>query len=201
MCLMSNLLSWGHPGGDYWMKGSGLSGVDKFAITERCIALKDICNIGILKHCIKGGGFGGDSPDTITLPPGTTEFYQFTDREFADPMNFDFHLQATSQFRQPGKDYDYKGAFPFEPNIYYVKTNGNDQLDGLSMNTAWSSLARAFKSLKPGDTLYIAGGRYSSGGSLTAKKVKILGRGIDPLVIHGDFQIVGSEEILFERIN
>lgn len=200
-CLMSNLLSWGHPGGDYWMKGSGLSGIDKFAFAERCIALKDICNIGILKHCMKGGGFGGDSPDTITLPPGTAEFYQFTDREFADPMNFDFHLQATSQFRQPGKDYDYKGPFPFEPNIYYVKTNGNDQLDGLSMNNAWSSLARAFKNLKPGDTLYIAGGRYANSTPITAKQVKIRGRGIDTIVIEGDFQIVGSEDVLFERIN
>lgn len=200
MCTFSNLLAWGNPGGDYWMKGSGLSGGDKFTTAERCIALMNVYGLGTLKHCIRGGG-DSNSVDTITLPPGTTEFYQFTDREFADPMNFDFHLQATSQFRQPGKDNDYKGPFPFEPNIYYLKTNGNDQLDGLSMNTAWNSLSRAFKNLKPGDTLYIAGGRYSNSASLTAKQVKIRGRGIEPLVFDGDFQIVGSEDVLFERIN
>ena len=197
--LFSNNLSWGNSYGDFRMKGSGLSGEDKFAVAERCISMErfDVFNI---THCIVGGpnSYRGDTPpDCIVMPNDPV----FKDREFADAVNFDFRLQATSPFRQPGKDYQYKGPYPFEPNIYYVKTGGNDSLDGLSMTNAWNTLGYAFKKLKPGDTLYIAGGRYSSDAPLTAKKVKIRGRGADPVVIDGDLQIVNSEDVLLERLH
>ena len=59
----------------------------------------------------------------------------------------------------------------------------------------------ALKKLKSGDTLYIAAGRYSIDAPLTAKKVKIRGRGADPVVIDGDLQIVNSEDVLLERLH
>ncbi len=199
MCTFSNLLAWGNPGGDYWMKGSGLSGGDKFTTAERCIALMNVYGLGTLKHCILGGGDSGGA-DSILLPGGAAVFYQMADREFADPMNFDFRLQSSSQFYKPGKN-EYMGPYPFEANIFYVKTDGNDSLDGLSMSNAWKSLSRAFKSLRPNDTLYIAGGCYSNDAALTVKQVKIRGRGVDPVVIDGAMQFSSCEDVLLERLN
>jgi hypothetical protein len=198
MCTFSNLLAWGNPGGDYWFKGSGLGG-DKFTSAERCIALMNVYGLGTLKHCILGGGDSGGA-DSIRLPGGAAVFYQMAEREFADPMNFDFRLQSTSQFYKPGKN-EYMGPYPFEPNIFYVKTDGNDSLDGLSMSNAWKSLSRAFKNLRPNDTLYIAGGRYSNDAPLTAKQVKIRGRGIEPVFIDGAMQVSSCDDVLFERLN
>ena len=43
---------------------------------------------------------------------------------------------------------------------YYVSTSGDDELDGLSLETAWKNLQHAANRVRPGDTVLIGGGRY-----------------------------------------
>jgi tetratricopeptide (TPR) repeat protein len=201
MCLLYNLLAWGNPGGDYWFKGFGLSGGDKHALAEKCVGLKDVF-IHNTKQCITGGGPAANNgdPTMIVVPAEAATFDHFTDREFADPMNFDYRLQETSPFRQPGANYAYRGAYPYETNIYYIKGSGDDSLNGLSMSNAWKTVGHAIKQLKPGDTLYIAGGSYSNDISLTARNIKIRGRGLAPVVMDGFLNILQSEDVAIERI-
>jgi tetratricopeptide (TPR) repeat protein len=46
------------------------------------------------------------------------------------------------------------------PRTYYVSTNGNNSLDGLSRETAWKSIQHAADMVRPGDTVLIGGGNY-----------------------------------------
>lgn len=58
--------------------------------------------------------------------------------------------------------------------VYYVSNSGNDDDDGLSEETAYKTILKAFKSIKPGGTIRILPGTYNesigveSCGSLTA---------------------------------
>jgi len=168
LCLFWRLVAWGNPGGDYWFKGKGLSNEETYAKAERCVAFKD-CHIRALSHCVKGGRDwrGGSHPDSVNLPEEQKQFMAFVDREFADPLNFDFRPQATSTLRKPGRNCNYRGPHPYTADIRYVSPAGSDRNDGFSMTNPWKTLGHAFKKLRPGDTLYIAGGRYSSATPLT----------------------------------
>ena len=201
VCLMSNVLAWGNPGGDFWTKGRGLSEYSEAVVAERCIALGD-CHFGNFQHGLIGGRnvYSGDRPTTIILSNGHREFHQFNDAHFADPMNFDFRLQATSSFRQSETNKTDIGPHPYEANIYYVKPDGNDDLDGLSMTTAWKTPSRAIGRLKRGDTLYIAPGRYAGDLAVTARNVSIRGRGIEPVVIEGGLRVAESQRVSVERL-
>ena len=201
VCLMSNVLAWGNPGGDFWAKGRGLSESSDAVVAERCIALRD-CHFGNFRHGLIGGRNvrGGERPTTILLPDGHKEFHEFLDTNFADPLNFDFRLQATSSFRQSEKNKTDIGPHPYKVDIYYVKPDGNDDLDGLSMTTAWKTPSRAIGRLKPCDTLYIAPGRYAGDLAVTARNVSIRGRGIEPVVIEGGLRIAESQGVSVERL-
>lgn len=48
-----------------------------------------------------------------------------------------------------------------EPTTYYVSTTGDDGNDGLGLGTAWRTLQHAADNVGVGDTVLIAGGRYS----------------------------------------
>ena len=202
LCLFSRLVAWGNPGGDYWFKGKGLSTEETYAKAERCVAFKD-CHIRALSHCVKGGrDWRGDSPpDSVLLPDGQTQFMEFVDREFADPLNFDFRPQATSTIRRPGENCIYRGPYPYTADIRYVSSEGSDRNDGFSMANAWKTLKHAFKKLRPGDTLYIAGGRYSIATPLTVANVRIRGRGMDAVVIDGPVAVIACRDISFERLH
>ncbi|MCC6849482.1 MAG: right-handed parallel beta-helix repeat-containing protein [Deltaproteobacteria bacterium] len=55
-------------------------------------------------------------------------------------------------------------ALAFGPSAeaadYYVKTGGNDGLDGLSLATAWATLGQAADVVDPGDTVHVQDGDY-----------------------------------------
>ena len=202
ICLFSRLVAWGNPGGDYWFKGKGLSGEEKYAMAEQCVAFRD-CHIRALSHCVKGARSyrGGDHSDTVLLPESRRPFLEFVDREFADPLNFDFRPQASATIRQPGEGHDYKGLHPYGPNVRYVSPDGDDRRDGLSMTSAWLTLGHAFEALNPGDTLYLAGGRYSAATSLTVSKVRIRGRGLETPMIEGPLTAVDCDHLSLERLH
>ena len=69
---------------------------------------------------------------------------------------------------------------------YYVKTNGNNLNDGLSLANAFASITKGVQVVQPGDTLYIMPGLYSelvalvtSGTSLNRIKIVCCNNGID----------------------
>ncbi len=201
VCLMSDVLAWGNPGADFWTKGRGLSEYHDAVVAQRCIALRD-CHFGNFQHGLIGGHnvYRGDRPSTIILPDAHKEFHQFNDTHFADPMNFDFRLQATSSFRQSEKNKTHIGPHPYKADIYYVKPDGDDDLDGRCVTTAWKTPSRATGRLKPGDTLYIAPGHYAGDLAVTARDVSFRGRGIQPVVIEGGLRIAQSHSVSVERL-
>lgn len=201
LCLMEDVIAWGNPGGDFWTKGRGLSGFFKEVVAERCVAFRG-CMFANFQHGLIGGGGvrGGERPTTIELPDEHTEFHAFLDAHFADALNYDFRFQGTSSFRHGRQGGAHVGLHAYKPNVYYVNTNGNDAGNGLSMRAAWKTPARAAAKLKAGDTLYIAPGRYPGDLTMTARDVKIRGRGIEPVVLEGGLRLANCEDVSVERL-
>ena len=126
--------------------------------------------------------------------------------EFADPENFDFRLQSTSQFRGSGPGGTDRGPFPYEKTVFYVKPDGLDTNDGLSLKTAWKSASKAFSQLKAGDTLYLDPGVYDVGEIVLQglgdnnKAVSIRGRGLLPVVLRGALRLKDCPNLNLERL-
>ncbi|MFA7157683.1 MAG: hypothetical protein WC299_00155 [Kiritimatiellia bacterium] len=125
--------------------------------------------------------------------------------EFADPENLDYRLQAASRFRGAAGGRD-EGLYPYKPDIYYVKTNGSDSADGLSVSNAWLSLDKALGKLRAGDTLYILSGVYAGGLKIEVSgkpghPVKIAGRGNERVVISGLVELKKTAHMNIERLN
>ncbi len=196
-CLMEGVTAWGNPGGDFWAKGRGLSGYQSNVIARQCVAFRD-CMFGNFRNGLIGGRTsisGSAAATTARLPDGHKEFHAFLDTNCADPLNADFRPQAASKLHRSGT-----GPGPYKPNIYYVTMDGNDENDGLSMANAFLTPAKAARRLKPGDTLYIAPGRYKGGLTVSAKDVHIRGRGIEEAVIRGTLNVFDREQISIERL-
>ena len=127
------------------------------------------------------------------------------DLEFADPENFDFRLQSDSQFRGAGPDGTDQGPTPYQANVFFLKPDGDDNTDGLSVKSAWKTLPRAVKNLKPGDTLYLEPGTYAGdatlkGGASGSKTITLRGRGHGPVVLEGVLTMTGAKNFVFERV-
>ncbi len=75
---------------------------------------------------------------------------------FADPFNYDFRLQSDSPNRGKGK-----GAFEYKGGVFFVKPGGDDAAEGTAMSKAWKDAGKALERLRPGQTLYVAAGRYA----------------------------------------
>lgn len=204
--ILRGNLSWGHSINDLCVKGGPKDGVAHgFGVAENCVALGPM-HVTNVKHCISGAENRYNSNPDASNVRYDLEAAVTSRREFADPDNLDFRLQADSSFRGTGPDGVDRGAFPYEPNIFYVKPDGDDQADGLSMARAWKSLPRALKRLRPGNTLYLAGGTYAAAVSMTVdgsgdKPIVIRGRGRDPVVISGSLDVVKCVGVTFERLN
>ena len=128
------------------------------------------------------------------------------DKEFADPLNFDFRLQSTSTMRGSAPDKSDRGPFPYQANIFFVKPDGEDAADGLSVKTAWKTLARAAKVLRAGDTVYFEQGVYDGdviikGGQAGAEPISWRARGTARVLMPGAIQVEGCQGIEFERLN
>ena len=129
-----------------------------------------------------------------------------SDQEFADPENFDFRLQETSQFRGSGPDGQDRGPHPYVANVYFVSPDGDDGANGLSMQAAWKTPGHAFQKLKAGDTLYLAPGRYAGNLDVQLKgeegrPVTIRGRGSKPVLIEGALRLKNSAAVEMQRLN
>ena len=197
--LIGNL-SWGNETADFKVK----TGYEYFHTAERCVAP----GLWHTDHVIQGTIGRSTSAKKLAAEGHlvlSEEAGVDSRAEFADPDNHDYRLQSTSRFRakeKPGAD---RGAFPYAANIFYVKPVGDDAADGLAVASAWRTLDRAAKALRPGDTLYLEPGEYQAGALLKVvardgATTSVRGRGIGPVVIQGDVRVQGSGRLTFERL-
>ena len=191
-----NNLAWGNPSSDFKIK----TGVKYFHTVEQGIGLGAwSVTSNNISDSIVGRGHGVPA-DSILLPDNLD-----LASEFADPLNHDYRLQATSRFRGAAPGGKNQGPFQYKECIYYVRPDGNDSADGLSVSNAWRSLARAARGLKPGDTLYIARGNCGEWQDFSLKgeprkPIRIKGRGRDLAVIPGRWLAGECAHVEFERI-
>ncbi len=198
-------ISWGHRGSDFQLKTEGAA---ENASAHRCVAPNKPI---ILSHPATGASNMLNSlVSSGTAQSGNSIIladYPRLDRnaEFADPVNMDFRLQATSRFRGAADDGSDLGPYPFSESVYFVTPDGDDRADGLSIASAWRTPARAFASLKAGDTLYFEAGTYAIETPLqvtgsSAEPITLRGRGHGRAVLTGPLQIENSLHLKVERL-
>lgn len=195
---MINNLAWGN-GTDVKIK----TGVKYFHTVERCAWTGHWSVKTDPDHCLIGKvRYQKVTKDNIILH-GEEKFNPAA--EFADPANHDYRLQATSQFRHAAPDGSDRGPHPYEANVFYVKPDGDDEVDGLSMERAWKTLARGVKNLKPGDTLYLAPGTYQACAAMSLvgeqeRSISIRARGDGPVSIQGAMTLGDCAHLDFQRL-
>lgn len=200
LCLFQRLIAWGHPGGDYWFKGWGLSGETEFAKAEQCVAFRDV-HIAQYEHGVVGGRTRrGILPTTIDLPSKQDAFLAEIDRLFADPLNGDFRPQATAEIQLAGEPGGFRGPYPLPDDVFYVSPDGDDANSGLAMDQAWRSLDHAVGQLRPGATLYLGPGDHELTAPIAVKNVSIRGRGLATPRITGSVAMRSPEDVSWERL-
>jgi hypothetical protein len=199
--MISNNLAWGQSF-DYSVK----PGHQQETVANN-VGLGYIRNANMV-HNLIGGGNEYDR-DASTTPADNILFVREPkldrDFEFADPLNMDYRLQPDSRFRKTAPDGRDRGPYQYAANIFYLAPAGNDEADGLSMRQPWRTLERAFKVLRPGDTLYLAEGEYAAAAWTRAGNgktpIRIGGRGRGTVVIKGKLILARGAGIAFERLN
>ncbi|MDY0004170.1 MAG: hypothetical protein RBU30_22920, partial [Polyangia bacterium] len=136
-------LSWGNLEYDFWIKAG-----ENFNYYESSVALGRTGNTDHLRRCVTGAGAAqGDDSIVLDLEEGLD-----LDREFADPLNQDFRLQAGSRFIGAATGGGDRGAFDHNEDVRYLAPDGSDDADGLSIDQAFGTFARALQGLAPGHT-------------------------------------------------
>ena len=202
---MENNLSWGNQQ-DFLLKQGPRDSVHEI---ERCTMpglWGHETHSNIVMHSIAGriNGNAGKSFFTNSIILNDIKSLN-QDIEFADPLNHDYRLQASSRFRGAATDGTDAGPFQYQANIYFVSTNGDDKADGLSVSNAWNTFARAASNLRAGDTLYILAGRYGEdiklkAGKLETSPIFIRGWGTGLVELAGNVQIDNCHHLSFERL-
>jgi hypothetical protein len=82
------------------------------------------------------------------------------DPKFCDVDHDDYRLQADSPYRRTGPKGTDRGAFQFKGDVFFVASDGDDARDGLSLATAWRSVAKVNESAPAGATVYFRPGTY-----------------------------------------
>jgi len=190
--LMADSVAWGNQAGDLWIKG-----------VRAAYRAERLVSTGLVPRNARDSLSGHTSdrlPDTHnTLFLGDHKDLD-PEAEFADPVHFDFRLQSTSRFRGAGPDGRDQGPFPFAGDVCFVRADGDDAADGLSVAHAWRTLSRAVPALKKGDTLYLLRGAYRENLSVSLEGVSIRGRGSEPVVLGGDWHVANAADVSFERL-
>jgi hypothetical protein len=186
-------IAWGNTLADFKIK----TGYDYFHTVENSIAAGNCHSTNIVatiagnnNNVVNGGKDSVFIDDEKDFDPN---------REFADPINHDYRLQSTSRFRKTGPNGADRGAHPYQASVFYVKPDGDDAADGLSLATAWKTLAHAVSNRKAGDTLYLEPGRYV-GGVEVRSAITIRGRGLGPVFIDGGLEFNVGTGITLERL-
>ena len=200
--LLDRCLGWGNAGPDVGIK-SGRA--------ETCEARNSV-GLGYfpvrnVSHSILGGPNIYVPDDQITKDNIRLQSERVKrDEEFADPINFDFRLQATSSMRGTAPDGRDWGPFPYLADVFFVKPTGDDSADGLSLRHAWKTLAHVVEKARPGDTVYFEPGVYDGkvrfqAGKAGAAPVSWRARGVGTVTLAGDLLIENSTGVEFDRLH
>ncbi|MBN2314115.1 MAG: right-handed parallel beta-helix repeat-containing protein, partial [Sedimentisphaerales bacterium] len=201
--LIKDNISWGQ-NFDFSVKPGG-----RQETLENCVGLGYVrISPNKMVHNLLGGGNEYDRGST-NAPADTVLFLREKDVdkdfEFADSLNLDFRLQPDSRFRGTAPDGHDRGAYPYKANIFYVSPTGDDGADGLSMRKSWRTLERALEGRRPGDTVYLAEGKYAAAPLNETRDgkspIRICGRGRGTVVIAGKQFLTGGAGIVLERLN
>lgn len=194
-----NNVAWGNTSTDFKIK----TGYEYFHTVENSVSLGNIHSTNLISSITKTLR-GVEKPTTdFIVTDKETEFDPNV--EFADPDNRDYRLQATSRFRKTGPNGTDRGPAQYQANIFYVKPDGDDAADGLSIGKAWKTLARGVEDLQSGDTLYLSPGRYAGGIEFSPTgapdaPIFVRGRGIGAVLIEGGLAVRAGGGIRFERL-
>jgi len=199
--MLEGNFAWGNETADIKIK----TGYEYFHIAKNCVSpgLWSVTNITQGTIGRSAGLKNADSKQHILL----SETPALDMRgEFADPDNHDYRLQATSRFRSAGLNGVDQGALPYNSNIFYVRTDGDDTADGLSIGKAWKTLGRAMRNLTAGATLYIEPGEYRENIEIEAlgkpdALISIRGRGKGTVQIAGNINIKASKHLEVSRLS
>lgn len=122
------------------------------------------------------------------------------DPGFVDPDHLDYRLQGDSPYLG-------LGAYEFVANtVFFVKPDGSDSNDGLSVASAFQTIGRAVQAADAGDTIYVLEGTYNetispSTSGTAADPILIRGRGKDTLVnVTGGFSFWGVHHWRLENL-
>ncbi len=206
--VIRNSLSWGHRSKDFSIK-SGKDDAHVLGLVDHGVCLGNARNS--VRHSLL---FGPNEHDRQMLaPPDSILLMREKDvdnaAEFVDPANMDFRLLATSRFRGSGTQAADRGPFPYLANVFFVRPDGDDRADGLSVAGAWRSLERAARQLQAapaGGALYLVGGRYDADQLLTLRApgtqpLAIRGHGEQPVLITGRLDVRTADNLVFERLH
>lgn len=201
--LLKNNVAWNNQGDSYWMK---IKPRGKWERAEN--------NVGLGKFHVKNvfNNLVGDrnhfcwemKNDNVCL--ADQDLGLDLNREYADPDNLDFRMQATSTLRGAGPNGSDRGPYPFEPVVFYVAPKGSDANDGLSAINAWKTLEHGLSKLKSGDTLYLLEGTYTVAkpvrlGVADGKPVHVRSRGTGVVRVENEFILGQCDSVVFERLN
>ncbi len=190
-------LAWGNGGADLFIKGGGTLGTGRrsVAVGAGHMARLENAFVGMKNIYLSPEKWPADS---LRLEGRKIDW----NTEFADPLNFDFRLQATSQLRGTGAGGADPGAHPYRPVVFFVKPGGNDAADGLSLEHAWGTLSRALRDLPEGATLYLEPGTYPGEAVLNAanRSIALRGRGKGEVRIAGTLTIRDGRGVALERL-
>jgi hypothetical protein len=194
-----NNLAWDNPASDFKIK----TGVKYFHTVECCVGpgAWSVTSNNIARSILGRGGHGAPADSIVLAAQDKLDL----STEFADPDSRDYRLQSSSRFRGIAPGGKNRGPFQYEKNIYYVKTDGDDQADGLSVSSSWKTIMRAARELSGGDTLYINPGAYEGDIDLSLKGVAgkpvcIRGRGRDPVLVRGRVLANDLSHVEFKRL-
>lgn len=187
--------------GDISQKGDKLN---ELASVRDCVTLAELHSYHVANSICGQNRYrtmGAEISDTLFL---TDQKNLDFNSEFADSVNGDFRLQSTSRFLKM-KDGKAAGLSLRAGRVFFLRPDGNDVADGLSLGNAWKTWPRAIKALQPGDTLYLSRGRYEGDASISLRrpdqgKTFIRARGNETVIIAGKLDLSKSSGLEFERL-
>ncbi|NLF93469.1 MAG: DUF1565 domain-containing protein [Oligosphaeraceae bacterium] len=187
-CQYEGNISFDNQSGDLWMKYPSDTTVARNCIAGHALYARRI------ENCLfdyGDTGYFGAAQNSIVRP---REKNFSEDREFADPLNFDYRPQGDSPYKE-------RAPMAYSAQVYFVSNAGDDANDGNSVRSAWKSLAQAVSRLSSGATLYILPGEWSENIALRdLSGVSIRGRGAYPVTLGGAISLENCSEISLQRL-
>jgi hypothetical protein len=206
--VIRNSLAWGNKNMDFSIK-SGKDDAHVLGLVDHSVCLGNARN-SVRNSLI----FGPNEHDRQMLaPPANILLRREKDvdqaAEFVDPANLDFRLLPTSRFRGSDAQTADRGPFPYQANVFFVRPDGDDKGNGLSIAGAWRTLERAAREVQSaaaGGSIYLVGGQYDANQLLAIRAkgtqpLAIRGHGDQPVVIKGKLDVRKADNITFERLN